>query len=67
MIGIQVRDSHAGHARLAAVGIPAVRGASTEPWGLIEMQFEDLDGIRIVLARSLPVTLSAVTRDRRYR
>jgi predicted enzyme related to lactoylglutathione lyase len=67
MFGIQVRDIHAGHARLAAAGVPVVREPAGEPWGLIEMQFEDPDGIRIVLAEALPVTLSAVTRDRRYR
>jgi hypothetical protein len=50
MIGIQVRDIHAGHARLAAVGIPVVREPAAEPWGLIEMWIENLDGIRIVLA-----------------
>ncbi len=50
MIGIQVRDIHAEHARLAAVGIPVVREPAAEPWGLIEMWIEDPDGIRIVLA-----------------
>ena len=49
-IGIQVCDIHAGHARLAAVGVPVVREPAAEPWGLIEMQLEDPDGIRIVLA-----------------
>ena len=32
MIGIQVRDIHAGHARLAAVGVPVVREPAAEPW-----------------------------------
>jgi uncharacterized glyoxalase superfamily protein PhnB len=50
MIGIQVRDIHAGHARLAAAGVPVVREPAAEPWGLTEMQFEDPGGIRIVLA-----------------
>lgn len=50
MTGIQVRDIHAGHARLAAVGVPVVREPAAEPWGLIETQFEDPGGIRIVLA-----------------
>jgi catechol 2,3-dioxygenase-like lactoylglutathione lyase family enzyme len=49
MIWIQVRGVHAGHARLAAAGIPIVREPVAEPWGLIEMQLEDTDGIRIVL------------------
>ena len=50
MIGIQVRDIHAEHARLAAVGLPVVREPAAEPCGLIEMWIEDLDGIRILLA-----------------
>jgi predicted enzyme related to lactoylglutathione lyase len=49
MIWIQVRDVHAEHARLAAAGVPIVREPAAEPWGLIEMQIEDPDGIRIVL------------------
>jgi predicted enzyme related to lactoylglutathione lyase len=49
MIGIQVRDVHAEHARLAAVGASILREPKTEPWGLIEMWIEDPDGIRIVL------------------
>ena len=49
MIWIQVRGVHAGHARLAAAGVPIVREPVAEPWGLIEMQLEDTDGIRIVL------------------
>jgi hypothetical protein len=50
IIWIQVRDVHAEHARLAAAGVPIVRDPAAEPWGLIEMQLEDPDGIRIVLA-----------------
>ena len=49
MIWIQVRDVHAGHARLAAAGVPVIREPAAEPWGLIEMWSEDPDGIRIVL------------------
>jgi predicted enzyme related to lactoylglutathione lyase len=49
MIWVQVRDVHAEHARLAAAGVPVVREPVAEPWGLIEMQIEDPDGIRIVL------------------
>jgi hypothetical protein len=41
MIWIQVRDVHAGHARLAAAGIPIIRGPATEPWGLTEMGIQD--------------------------
>ena len=53
MIWIQVRDVHAEHARLAAAGVPIVREPVAEPWGLIEMQIEDPDGIRIVLVEVL--------------
>ncbi|HEX7265884.1 MAG TPA: VOC family protein [Streptosporangiaceae bacterium] len=49
MIWIQVRDVYAEHARLAAAGVPIVRGPATEPWGSIEMWIQDLDGIQIVL------------------
>ena len=48
MIWIQP-DVHAEHVRLAAAGVPIVRESVAEPWGLIEMQLEDTDGIRIVL------------------
>jgi hypothetical protein len=53
MIWTQIRDVHAEHARLAAAGVPAVREPVAEPWGLIEMQVEDADGLRIVLAEVL--------------
>jgi catechol 2,3-dioxygenase-like lactoylglutathione lyase family enzyme len=33
MIWIQVQDIHGEHARLAAAGIPVIRGPATEPWG----------------------------------
>ena len=49
MIWIQVRDVYAEHARLAAAGVPIVRGPATESWGLIEMWIQDPDGIQIVL------------------
>ena len=49
MIWIQVRDVRAEHARLAAAGVPVIRGPVVEPWGLTEMWIEDPDGIRIVL------------------
>jgi uncharacterized glyoxalase superfamily protein PhnB len=49
MIWIQVRDVHAEHARLAAAGVPVIRGPATEPWGLTEMWIQDPDGIQIVL------------------
>ena len=50
MIWIQVRDVHAEHARLAAAGVPIIRGPATEPWGLTEMWIQDPDSIQIVLA-----------------
>ena len=49
MIWIQVRDVHAEHARLAAAGVPIIRGPATEPWGLTEMWIQGPDGIQIVL------------------
>lgn len=49
MIWIQVRDVYAEHARLAAAGVPIIRGPATEPWGLIEMWIQDPDGIQVIL------------------
>ena len=49
MIWIQVRDVRAEHARLAAAGVPIIRGPATEPWGLTEMWIQDPEGIQIVL------------------
>lgn len=49
MIWLQVRDVRAEEQRLAAAGVPILRGPATEPWGLIEMWVEDPDGVRIVL------------------
>ena len=49
MIWVQVRDVHAEHARLAAAGVPIIRGPATEPWGLTEIWIQDPDGIQIVL------------------
>jgi catechol 2,3-dioxygenase-like lactoylglutathione lyase family enzyme len=49
MIWMQVRDVHAEHARLAAAGVPIIRGPVTERWGLTEMWIQDPDGIQIVL------------------
>ena len=54
MIWIQVRDIRAEHARLAAAGVPVIRGPATEPWGLTEMWIQDPDGIRIVLVEVPP-------------
>jgi len=49
MIWIQVRDVRAEHARLAAAGVPIIRGPATEPWGLTELWIRDPDGVQIVL------------------
>ena len=49
MIWIQVRDVRSERARLAAAGVPVIRGPVVETWGLTEMWIEDPDGIRIVL------------------
>ena len=54
MIWIQVRDVRAEHARLAAAGVPVIRGPATEPWGLIEMWIEDPGGTPIVLVEVPP-------------
>lgn len=48
-IWLQVRDVHAEHERLAALGVHIVRAPKEEPWGLIEMWIEDPDGVPIVL------------------
>ncbi len=49
MIWLQVRDVRSEHERLAAAGVPVLRGPAAEPWGLTEMWIEDPDGVRIVL------------------
>ena len=51
---LQVRDVAAEQARLAAAGVPIVRPAREEPWGLVEAWVEDPDGIRIVLVEVPP-------------
>jgi catechol 2,3-dioxygenase-like lactoylglutathione lyase family enzyme len=48
---LQVRDVGAEHTRLAALGVPVLRGPQLEPWGLIEMWIADPDGVRIVLVQ----------------
>jgi catechol 2,3-dioxygenase-like lactoylglutathione lyase family enzyme len=49
MVWVQVRDVRAEHARLAAAGVPIIRGPATEPRGLTEMSISDPDGVQIVL------------------
>jgi catechol 2,3-dioxygenase-like lactoylglutathione lyase family enzyme len=46
---LQVRDSRAECARLAAAGVPVLREPRMEPWGLVEAWIADPDGLRIVL------------------
>jgi catechol 2,3-dioxygenase-like lactoylglutathione lyase family enzyme len=46
---LQVRDLAAEHDRLAAAGVPVVRPPGRRPWGLLEMEVADPDGVRIVL------------------
>jgi catechol 2,3-dioxygenase-like lactoylglutathione lyase family enzyme len=48
---LQVRDVEAEHTRLAALGVPVLRGPQLEPWGLIELWIADPDGVRIVLVQ----------------
>jgi catechol 2,3-dioxygenase-like lactoylglutathione lyase family enzyme len=48
---LQVRDVGAEHTRLAALGVPVLRGPQLEPWGLIELWIADPDGVRIVLVQ----------------
>ena len=67
MIWIQVRDVHAEHARLAAAAVPIIREPATEPWGLTEMWIQDPTASRSSWPGFPPITLSAVTPDRRHR
>ena len=46
---LQVRDLAGEHARLRAAGVPVVREPRLEPWGLVEMELADPDGVRLVL------------------
>ncbi|GAA3579401.1 VOC family protein [Nonomuraea rosea] len=48
-IWLQVRDVRREEERLRREGVPILREASVEPWGLIEMWIADPDGHRIVL------------------
>ncbi len=53
MTWIQVRDVRQTRAQPDAADVPVIREPALEPWGLIEMQFEDADGTRIGLAEVL--------------
>jgi predicted enzyme related to lactoylglutathione lyase len=49
ILWLQVRDLDASLVELASRGVPVIRPASLEPWGLIEAWIEDPDGLRIHL------------------
>ncbi len=49
VLWLQVRDLAGEHARLRAAGVPVVREPRLEPWGLLEMELADPDGVRLVL------------------
>jgi predicted enzyme related to lactoylglutathione lyase len=46
---LQVRNVASEHDRLATAGVTVTRPPRREPWGLVEMWIEDLDGVRIAL------------------
>jgi predicted enzyme related to lactoylglutathione lyase len=46
---LQVRNVASEHTRLATAGVTVTQPPQREPWGLIEMWIEDLDGVRITL------------------
>jgi hypothetical protein len=66
MIWVQVRDVQAEHASARRSRSPDCERASCELWGLTEVQIETLAALGLPWSRCRPVTLSAVTRDRRY-
>lgn len=49
VLWLQVRDLDASLVELASRGVPVLRPAALEPWGLIEAWIEDPDGLRIHL------------------
>ncbi|MCV2487883.1 VOC family protein [Geodermatophilus sp. YIM 151500] len=46
---LQVRDLAAEHARLAAAGVDVLVPPRRQPWGLLEMEVADPDGVHLVL------------------
>ena len=46
---LQVPEIRPVEERLTGRGVPVTRPAARMPWGLIEMEIEDPDGIRIVI------------------
>lgn len=49
VLWLQVRDLRETMAELAGAGVPILREARREPWGLDEAWIADPDGLRIVL------------------
>ncbi|MFC9787269.1 VOC family protein [Rhodococcus sp. NPDC127528] len=50
-IWLQVRDLRQAQSELELAGVPIVREARQEPWGLHEMWIADPDGVPIVLVQ----------------
>lgn len=48
---LQVRDVDATQAELASRGVAITRAARQEPWGLLEMQVTDPDGITLIFVQ----------------
>ena len=48
---LQVRDIHACQQELQARGVPIVRQARREPWGLHEMHVIDPDGLTLIFVQ----------------
>lgn len=48
---LQVRDVAAEHERLRAAGVTVLHPPRLEPWGLLEMEVADPDGLRIVVVQ----------------
>jgi predicted enzyme related to lactoylglutathione lyase len=51
VLWLQVRDVEEALAELAGRGVPVVRPAVLEPWGLVEAWVDDPDGLRIHLVQ----------------
>lgn len=49
---LQVADAESARAELAERGVPIVAAPQRKPWGLIEMEIDDPDGLRIVVVET---------------
>lgn len=49
---LQVADLEAAHEELRAAGVPVDRPPERKPWGLLEMDVHDPDGLRLVLVET---------------